>query len=445
MLGRQQIAGIPTAISELFKNAHDAYADTVEADFFRFKRLLVVRDDGVGMTYDEFVNNWLTLATDVKISGANDSSPTWIPDGKERRKTLGEKGIGRLAIASIGPQVLILTRSAQNITGSELVAAFINWSLFSLPGIDLNEIKVPIRAFPAGAFPTTLDVDHMIELVRESLGAFESRTDSNMIEHIREHLDQFHFDQQLLMSPGGRTLRGQEHGTQFYIQPTDEALELDIDSTGAGDTASTLLKMLIGFTNTMTPDFESPVISTAFRDHKTPDLTEDIIEEHDFFTLEEFEAADHHLQGEFDEFGQFEGTIKVYGQEPVHHVLPWLEARGRKTECGPFRLNVAVVQGEQRNSRLPREDWARIVRKLNRIGGLYIYRDGIRVLPYGDTDYDFLDIEKNRTKSAGYYFFHIVESSALLTSTKPETRILLKRLAGKVSARIGPTGSFANS
>ena len=30
MLGRQQIAGIPTAISELFKNAHDAYADHVE-------------------------------------------------------------------------------------------------------------------------------------------------------------------------------------------------------------------------------------------------------------------------------------------------------------------------------------------------------------------------------------------------------------------------------
>ena len=32
MLGRQQIAGIPTAISELFKNAHDAYADRVEVD-----------------------------------------------------------------------------------------------------------------------------------------------------------------------------------------------------------------------------------------------------------------------------------------------------------------------------------------------------------------------------------------------------------------------------
>ena len=33
MLGRQQIAGVPTAISELFKNAHDAYANNVQVDY----------------------------------------------------------------------------------------------------------------------------------------------------------------------------------------------------------------------------------------------------------------------------------------------------------------------------------------------------------------------------------------------------------------------------
>lgn len=33
MLGRQQIATLPTAISELFKNAHDAYARQVVVDF----------------------------------------------------------------------------------------------------------------------------------------------------------------------------------------------------------------------------------------------------------------------------------------------------------------------------------------------------------------------------------------------------------------------------
>lgn len=50
MLGRQQIAGIPTAISELFKNAHDAYARIVEVDYLRRENLFVLRDDGLGMT-----------------------------------------------------------------------------------------------------------------------------------------------------------------------------------------------------------------------------------------------------------------------------------------------------------------------------------------------------------------------------------------------------------
>ena len=50
MLGRQQIAGIPTAISELFKNAHDAYAENVEVDYYRREGLFVLRDDGRGMT-----------------------------------------------------------------------------------------------------------------------------------------------------------------------------------------------------------------------------------------------------------------------------------------------------------------------------------------------------------------------------------------------------------
>ncbi len=46
-----------------------------------------------------------------------------------------------------------------------------------------------------------------------------------------------------------------------------------------------------------------------------------------------------------------------------------------------------------------------MVAKMKKLGGIYIYRDGIRVLPYGDTDYDWLDIEFRRTKSAYYYYF----------------------------------------
>lgn len=78
MLGRQQIAGVPTAISEIFKNAHDAYAHNVEVDFLRHSRLLVVRDDGMGMSYHDFLERWLTLGTESKL-GAD--SGTALPSG----------------------------------------------------------------------------------------------------------------------------------------------------------------------------------------------------------------------------------------------------------------------------------------------------------------------------------------------------------------------------
>src|SRR5687768_11702682 len=97
MLGRQQIAGIPTAISELFKNAHDAYAKSVEVDYFRDTDVLVLRDDGLGMTRDDFEGRWLTLGTESKLGSTKLALPPKDPD-QPARPILGEKGIGRLAI-----------------------------------------------------------------------------------------------------------------------------------------------------------------------------------------------------------------------------------------------------------------------------------------------------------------------------------------------------------
>jgi signal transduction histidine kinase len=178
-----------------------------------------------------------------------------------------------------------------------------------------------------------------------------------------------------------------------------------IDERTDDDSAPALKKMLLGFTNTMTPNHPDPCIRTVFRDHKTDDSAEDLIEEQSFFTPDEFRNADHHIEGRFDEYGQFLGSVSVYGEDHLNHVVPWSSAQGQQTECGSFKISVAYVQGKSSESTLPPNDWARIIRKLNQIGGLYIYKDNIRILPYGNTDYDFLDIEKNRTKSAGYYYF----------------------------------------
>src|ERR1700722_1729464 len=90
MLGRQQIAGIPTAIHELFKNAHDAYANNVVVDYFRSDALFVLRDDGIGMTEEEFLQRWLTVGTDSKVEQG--TLPLPKPDSVGTpRPILGEK------------------------------------------------------------------------------------------------------------------------------------------------------------------------------------------------------------------------------------------------------------------------------------------------------------------------------------------------------------------
>ncbi|WP_419935936.1 hypothetical protein [Candidatus Palauibacter sp.] len=178
----------------------------------------------------------------------------------------------------------------------------------------------------------------------------------------------------------------------------------DIDGDPDLKKAPPLKKALLGFTNPLGDDDE-PKIHTAFRDHKTDTYSADLIGENEFFTLSDFENADHQVKGRFDEYGQFQGSVWIYGEEVPGHIINWRNRGGRPTECGPFGITFAAIEGESKHSTLPWEDHARIVQKTDTIGGLYIYRDGIRILPYGDTDYDWLGIEYNRTKSAYYYYF----------------------------------------
>ena len=135
-----------------------------------------------------------------------------------------------------------------------------------------------------------------------------------------------------------------------------------------------MTKALLGFTNTMTPDHTPPVIQTAFRDHKTDETAEDLIAEGEFFTPEEFQNADHQIRGRFDEYGQFKGEVSIYGEANDDHVIPWQGAGGSRTDCGPFAISIAAIEGEGRHSTLPPEEHALMTQKMGKIGGLYIYR-----------------------------------------------------------------------
>jgi signal transduction histidine kinase len=410
LLGRQQIAGIPTAINELFKNAHDAYADYAEIDYCRYNRLFVLRDNGFGMSKDDFETRWLTLGTDSKLHTST-LFPLPVDHEKSIRQITGEKGIGRLAIASIGRQVLVLSKAKLN-NNNKTVVAFINWGIFELPGLSLDDIVIPLREIEGGTLP---DENFVRSLKKELIDSIKSLLEKKRISEtegkkLLQEIESFNISPSIIensLPNPNLSLLGNGHGTHFYISPADEMLDNDIDGDINSKDATKIEKMLVGFTNTMTPNHPKPQIELAFRDYKSDNGTyTDIINKDYFFVPEDFFTADHHIEGNFDEFGQFSGSITVYREkEYKNHIINWNGNHFRKTACGPFDINFAYVQGAQRQSIINQDDFNRISAKCDKYGGIYIYKDNIRMLPYGDSDFDFIDIEKNRTKSASFYFF----------------------------------------
>ena len=414
MLGRQQIAGIPTALHELFKNAHDAYARRVEVDYFRAQRLLVLRDDGDGMSRSDFITKWLTLGTESKVGANSKALPLVGPRGLKPRRILGEKGIGRLAVAAIGPVVLVMTRCEPGTSeADDLTVALVHWGLFEIPGVDLSDIDIPVLKLPGGALPDRDVIAGLVKQVRGSIESLVSSEDEKRRQGLLTELDAFatvdagataewlaqdavHNDRTDV------SLTGSGHGTHFLIAPVDQILNADIDVKGTWG-SSPFQRLLLGFGNTVAGD--DAEFSAEFRDHHPDGRSPELIGQQSFFTPAEFASVDHHFEGRFDEFGQFVGTIQLYRGEPQPYVLSWPHAAGRPTECGPFRLKLGYLMGLADESRLSREEHGPMYDKLNKIGGLYIYRDGVRVLPYGNSEYDFVNIELRRTLAPKDWFF----------------------------------------
>jgi len=406
MLGRQQIANVSTAISELFKNAHDAYADNAEVDYFRSDGLLVIRDNGIGMTPREFEDRWLVLGTESKLTPHGKQVDTYRPPGKPERAIMGEKGIGRLAIALLGPQVLVMTRAARCGKLHDLLMCYIHWGLFEISGVNLDEIEIPVKLIPRGKIPSAKEVEDLLgEMRRHIKNLARKKRNGTSFRNILEDMDDLQLDPQDMDEfLGGLSLRKNGCGTHFIVAPANEGIAEEIEHERQQKTKD-FTKFLLGFSNSVFREKPPPPIETAFRYWLTDADKEDIIGEGEFFTPEELDEADHRVSGHFDAFGQFQGNVRIYDEEITNHVVSWNEGGGHPTRCGPFEVEFGYVMGRQSETRLPPNDWQRIRDKLDKIGGVYVYRDRIRILPYGNSDFDWLNIEERRTKSAAYYFF----------------------------------------
>jgi len=120
LLGKGQIADLPTAICELWKNGYDAYADNLSCDLYLkgYKGLnspvFTLSDDGTGMSKTDIEEKWIVLGTDSRVRGAE---PLTEGErlGKPIRIPMGEKGIGRLSVSYLGPKMFMITKKRTEI------------------------------------------------------------------------------------------------------------------------------------------------------------------------------------------------------------------------------------------------------------------------------------------------------------------------------------------
>ncbi|SDE30749.1 Histidine kinase-, DNA gyrase B-, and HSP90-like ATPase [Pricia antarctica] len=414
LLGKGQIADLPTAITELWKNGYDAYADNLTAEIYldTFRDidnpLFVITDDGKGMSRNDIFEKWLVLGTDSKSRAKLEDKESEETLWKKPRIKAGEKGIGRLSVAFLGNPMLMLSKKQ----GHTLQALFFDWRLLENYNLFLDDVDLPIEEIENNSdFPVKFE-----NLKRAFLENFEKENDldGNLIWEdnqswlktmIKNSVDSAKIPAFLSEKLLADLLDIEnDHGTKFVVfEPIDQIVDLtNSDEDGLVD-KEFVISSLSGFTN----DFKknSKIVRTSIPVFKEENFEYDFLtSQGNFFTAEDYELADIIIDGDLDGKGEFKGKIKIYDE-----VIDYANLNPRRNDSrnyyGKVPLKIGYSQGNEVDSKLEDLAYKKINQKVKEYGGLYIYRDNFRVLPYGRPNADFLNIEERRNTRIGTYFF----------------------------------------
>jgi len=117
-LGERLVAFPEVALTELIKNSYDADANTCTVSLSSDK--IVVKDDGNGMTEDEFLNFWMVVGTKSKIRNTISR--------KLNRKVSGSKGIGRFSVRFLGSNLHLSTTASGAHNTKYRIDAIFDWN-----------------------------------------------------------------------------------------------------------------------------------------------------------------------------------------------------------------------------------------------------------------------------------------------------------------------------
>lgn len=126
-LGEKLVTKNYLALSELIKNSYDADSAFVEISLENVKEIsglskIIIKDEGEGMSWDDFKNNWMRVSTSNK--------ERFPISTKYARNKTGSKGIGRFACQKLADSIHLETIKLISDNIFEVTSILVKWDDF---------------------------------------------------------------------------------------------------------------------------------------------------------------------------------------------------------------------------------------------------------------------------------------------------------------------------
>jgi len=377
MLGEQLIKNEQIALAELIKNAYDADADWVKISFVDFEdkneklehndnSKIIIEDNGCGMTLDVIEKSWMNPATPNKKAKIGEERRSL----QKHRVIQGEKGIGRFAILKLGRKITITTRPENS--NEEYV---INYDLSAYDDDFLSVNGIEKELYIDDIFIDVTSQSPIQIIDREVIAnnhKFEDRNEKGTRIEISNIKGEW--SQKKIEEVDKESQKLQSIFDKIFHKQTNDAFEIGFEINDKRINVSD--KTIEQLSNLLNNNAVLKITNGKYKEK------EKLFELKINGTPIRLELKDALISG-LSIFKEHFVTSDLFGNPKI-----------RKSDCGNFGFNFFVFDfTAKKESRyyLDKEDTKAI--KDHRI---YLYRDKIRVAPYGDPDNDWIGTDKKR-------------------------------------------------
>ncbi|WP_319542362.1 ATP-binding protein [uncultured Pseudodesulfovibrio sp.] len=382
MLGEQLIKNERIALIELIKNSYDADAKWVKVSFVDFgegykilpESKIIIEDSGHGMQAKVIKNHWLNPATPEKKIRKKKKATT-----QSGRVIQGEKGIGRFSVLKLGNKISVVSRAEGKKPEHVLHYDFTAYD---------NEFLTE-NGESKELFLEDLTVDYFKRIPAQDIVEKSTMLGVNKISR-------------------------EPHGTRIEIS----ALKGSWSEKKVRDVYHDISQLESIFVESIHKESKKKASDFGvyiYRDDEIQNFQGDYLEK--LRNLLENNSVIKIEEGVFDSKKGFfsfimngESCSLLLDDPNVKGLKVFRDRFGvgasvlaeRNVECGSFRFGFYVFDFDSKAPAkflLDRED-----KKIIKGHRIYLYRDGVRVYPYGEPEDDWLRIDAYRgTVSAGHF------------------------------------------